>query len=87
MKSIGVRAASNEKWNQSVGMLETSGRMLPWAHSVHFELANSYAVQGNKTGDKGYYASALREIEKAVRSLPEYKVYQRTMNSLLKAGK
>ncbi|QYR22446.1 hypothetical protein KZ483_05570 [Paenibacillus sp. sptzw28] len=82
IKAIGVRAASNENWNDSTNMLQVSGQMLPWAHSVHFELANSYTAHGNKTGENRYYGLAIREMEQAVRSVPQYTVYQQMMKSL-----
>jgi hypothetical protein len=82
IKAIGVRAAANEKWNESTKMLEVSEQMLPWAHSVHFELANSHTARANKTGENRYYGLAIREMEQAVRSVPQYTVYQRMMKSL-----
>ncbi|SFT20965.1 O-antigen ligase [Paenibacillus sp. BC26] len=85
LKSQGVKASSTpavDKLERASSALEKAGVLLPWAHSVHYELAKAYVNYVNETKDRNFIEAAGREIDLANRMLPGYSVYQRMQKSL-----
>ncbi len=84
MKSMGARAASDGRWEHSGKLLIRSSMMMPWSHTLHFELAKKNIAQGNSSHEQSDYNRAYSEIRRALALLPSYEAYYQLKEKLRK---
>ena len=81
-KAAGVKAVQNQDFGAAESSLEKSGEWMPWAHSVHFELAKVYALRYINSKHRADLDRARIQISLAIQGLPGYEPYEQQQKSL-----
>jgi cbb3-type cytochrome oxidase subunit 3 len=85
-KEHGIRSAAEGRWDDAHQYFSRAKGLLPWSHSVSYESAKSYVLQGNLSRNLQDYHAAQMELEAAVKRAPLEKMYQDLMKDLEKVN-